>query len=105
MLGSVIGGSARPGRWLHAPSSFGTGSDAGKFAESDGILTYSSQGHAGQTDICTRSNRKKTVSESGRVGGGVAASPLPSEPDVRVSPHPAQADAKPRESGAGSTTV
>ena len=31
--------------------------------------------------------------------------PLPSEPDVRVSPHPAQAKAKPRQSGAGVTTV
>jgi len=38
-------------------------------------------------------------------GGGVAANPLPSEPDVRVSSHPAQAEPKPRQRGAGVTTV
>ena len=31
--------------------------------------------------------------------------PLPSEPDVILSYHPAQADTKPRASGAGITTV
>ena len=31
--------------------------------------------------------------------------PLPSEPDMRVSPHPAQAATRPHVSGAGVTTV
>ena len=41
----------------------------------------------------------------GRVRSCPCGQLLPSEPDVRVSPHPAQAFTKPRVSGAGFTTV
>ena len=44
-------------------------------------------------------------SGTGRVRERRCRRSLPSEPDVRVSPHPAQAEAKPRASGAGVTTV
>src|SRR5207244_5056138 len=40
-----------------------------------------------------------------RAAGAGVGDLLPSEPDVRVSPHPAQVDAKPRVSEAGVTTV
>ena len=42
---------------------------------------------------------------AGRVRERRCRHALPSEPDVRVSPHPAQAATKPRVSGAGCTTV
>jgi hypothetical protein len=42
---------------------------------------------------------------AGRVRRWSCDHPLPLEPDVRLSPHPAQANAKPRVSGAGFTTV
>jgi len=47
----------------------------------------------------------RVPARGGRVSGRRCRYPLPSEPDVRVSPHPAQAVAKPRASGAGVTTV
>jgi hypothetical protein len=42
---------------------------------------------------------------AGRVRERRCRHSLPSEPDVRVSPHPAQADTKPRRNGAGFTTA
>ena len=50
----------------------------------------------------TLSSRKHA---NGRVSERRCRRPLPSEPDVRVSPHPAQADAKPRVNGAGVTPI
>jgi len=47
---------------------------------------------------------RERVSERGRVREQRCRHFLPSEPDVRVSPHPAQAATKPRVSGAGFTT-
>jgi hypothetical protein len=41
----------------------------------------------------------------GRVSERCCHRSLPSEPDVKVSLHPAQADAKPRRNGTGATTV
>jgi hypothetical protein len=43
--------------------------------------------------------------KSGRVRERRCRHSLPLEPDVRLSPHPAQADTKPRRNGAGFTTV
>ena len=45
-------------------------------------------------------NRQKTC----RVSKRRCRHSLPSEPDVRLSPHPAQAESKPRRSGAGVTS-
>src|ERR1041385_9250116 len=42
---------------------------------------------------------------TGRVSGRCCHYPLPSEPDMILSYHPAQADTKPRMRGAGFTTV
>jgi hypothetical protein len=41
----------------------------------------------------------------GRVSERCCHRSLPSEPDVKVSLHPAQADAKPRRNGTGATTI
>ena len=46
-------------------------------------------------------NGDEQLHVAGRVSERCCHRPLPSEPDVRVSPHPAQAAAKPRASGAG----
>jgi len=50
-------------------------------------------------------SRPAIWSEQSRVRSCHCGQLLPSEPDVRVSPHPAQAFTKPRVSGAGFTTV
>src|ERR1035438_7612681 len=48
-------------------------------------------------------NSKVTSSKSGRVRERHCCHSLPSEPDVRLSPHPAQAATKPRVSGGAFT--
>jgi dienelactone hydrolase len=50
-------------------------------------------------------DNSKGAAYNGRVRERRCRHSLPSEPDVRVSPHPAQAATKPRVSGAGFTTV